>query len=109
MNNAKTTVFYFFPALCAQDLIQYEFAKKCDCVRIIRFDSSRHGITAFSINLPELISWPVEKMNLFYVENIGKKVQQIPFSIKVSGVWKTVTFCLNRAQREILCRIGKKR
>ena len=104
IKNSDTCIYYFLPTGSAQDIEQAEFAKKCDNVKCIRFSSKRHGSPVLSISLPELLSWDNNRLDKLCDESQMHELDTVAFSMKVSGVLKTLVFLGKKSVR-----IGKKK
>lgn len=100
-NSNDTVIYYFFSAYCEQDVEQSAFAEHCECVRIIRFNSHKHGVTVFSVNLPKLLSCTSTEIEKIWINNRDKNINQVVFSIKLSGLTKTASFVKKRIFREV--------
>lgn len=100
MRRTEVPIYYFLPCRSAQDVIQHEYVKDCAAVKTLRFKSRRHGITAFSINLPVLLSRTKPELDELGEKNRHKIIDPVLFSVRTSGLCTTGIFLFRRIRRE---------
>lgn len=107
IQGSDTNIFYFLPSGCEQDRSQARYTVGLDNVYKIEFASSHHGVTVFSVSLPKVISMNTEELMQLYKMNKGKQVNQILFSVRISGLWKTGIFLIKRGSMYFVTRCKK--
>lgn len=101
IQKSKTSIFYFYPCKCKQDSEQAVFARMCDNVKCIAFDSKRHGSPVLSISLPVLLSYSNDMLNQLYEINKECVVNPVLFSCRISGIIATSRFLFKKALKII--------
>lgn len=99
INASDTSIYYFLPVRSQQDVEQSQFAAQCHNVKTIRFNSKRHGSPVLSVSLPTFLSWNSSDIEELCVLSQTNPIKVIPFSIKVSGLFKTLVFLFRKAMK----------
>ena len=107
INAANTSIYYFLPVRSQQDIEQSQFAAQCHNVKTIRFNSKRHGSPVLSVSLPELLGWSSSDLEKLCIQSHLTTIRTIPFSIKVSGLFKTLIFLFRKAISIYVKKINK--
>lgn len=94
IRNSKMPIFYFLPGNCNFDLVQKELVQEFRNIYIYRTLSKTHGTTIHDFNKLDILEMSsnsiIKELAIFR----DKKVSRLKFSLKVSGLKKTLRYYL---------------
>jgi hypothetical protein len=103
----KVPIFYFFPGKSSIDIYQNNLIKGIDNVYSFNFNSSRHGTNCYKVNFLDLFELDITALRELHRQYLSSSIQPWDFSIKVSGLGKTVKYLLWQLPLSILVKINK--
>lgn len=109
VKNSNVDIFYFYPAKVEGDIMQASLIKDIDNVKCFAFDSSVHGDTMYSINLPFLISYDKEKLFSLYEKYKNRIISPFDFSVTIIGFFKTLKFFITDKVKKTYRKYFKKK
>jgi hypothetical protein len=79
----ETNILYFVPINCETDIPQYELVKKYQQVKIVKFNSNRHGLGEIhSMNYPILLRYDKIRIDMLYQKYKDKEINPYLFFIE---------------------------
>ncbi len=93
LRDSQVPVFYFYPAMAESDKKQSLYVKNLSNVYSFAFKQSVHGRTCYLVNLPSLLNRSVDDMLGLHQELGNKLISPFLFSLKISGLEKTLKYC----------------
>lgn len=105
IDTGETPIFYVVPKKNKMDAYQYSHIKNCKNVYPIIFNSYHHGTVMYKCNLEKFISLEYADIFNIYLKYKDRIVSPFKFSIKLSGVNKTVANCFIEVQKQISKRL----
>ena len=84
-------IFYFVPALCPNDVEQYQLIEGIKCIRGFYFNDNKHASTMLTGNMPYIIESTEERLEQLYDKYCGRRIHKIEFllyTVPVIYWWK---------------------
>lgn len=97
IKKSQTPIFYFFPALCGNDIAQSKLVENIHSVYEFRYNVKDHGRTCFEINFLDLFSLSRGKISELHLHYKNSLISPFWFSIKTSGSSRTLVYMGNNA------------
>ena len=72
-------IFYFVPALCPNDVEQYQLIEGIKCIKGFYFNDNKHASTMLTGNMPYIIESTEERLERLYDKYCGKRIHKIEF------------------------------
>lgn len=72
-------IFYFVPALCPNDVEQYQLIEGIKCIKGFYFNDNRHASTMLTGNMPYIIESTEGRLERLYDKYCGKRIHKIEF------------------------------
>lgn len=102
IRHSGSRIFHFYCSMVEEDCIQYGHCAGLDNVTAFQFNSKRHGVPCYVVNIGEL----TEKNNseLLEIANCyrNRKINKLLFSLRISGVMGTTSALIYFCRRVIL-------
>jgi hypothetical protein len=99
--NHNIPIFYFFPAHCEMDLKQHQKVKYLTNIYEFKISSKKHGSTCYLVNFLDLFRLRSEDLINLHSRYSGRTINKFIFSVRVSGLFKTINFLLGRIRKFI--------
>lgn len=79
LENYQGKIFYFVPALCPDDVEQYQLIDGEKCVKCFYFDDNKHASTMLTGNMPYIVESMEARLEQLYDKYCGKRIHKIEF------------------------------
>jgi hypothetical protein len=96
LKNSDVPIFYFYPSKCKIDRDQHDLVASFENIYSFPFSTAIHGQTCYLINFVDLFNLSPEKVIGIHshYRNRTPPISQFDFSVKVSGMSKTIKYLI---------------
>lgn len=91
IKGSQIPIVYFYPALCKEDIYQYNQINDFDNFIVLPINSFVHGVTIYSFNMKTTLNLNIEELKRIKNKFKNKSnISQKEYSIKTIGLFKTL-------------------
>lgn len=103
----KGKVFYFVPAYCENDKIQYKLVEDVQCIKAFFFNENKHAATMLTGNMSYIIDRTEEELLHIYKHYISRKINKFAFLFYTMPKHKIAGVLKNELKGFLIRRMGK--
>ncbi len=103
----KGKVFYFVPAHCENDKVQYKLVEDLECIKAFSFNEDKHAATMLTGNMSYIIDKTEEELLQIYEHYISRQINKFGFLFYTVPIYKTVDILRNELRGFLIRRTGR--
>lgn len=103
----KGKVFYFVPAHCENDKVQYKLVEDLECIKAFSFNEDKHAATMLTGNMSYIIDKTEEELLQIYEHYISRQINKFEFLFYTVPIYKTVDILRNELRGFLIRRTGR--
>lgn len=103
----KGKVFYFVPAHCENDKVQYKLVEDLECIKAFSFNEDKHAATMLTGNMSYIIDKTEEELLQIYEHYISRQINKFEFLFYTVPIYKTVDILRNELRGVLIRRTGR--
>ena len=101
LKNGEVPIFYFYPALCHEDIEQALFVQGFKNIYPFRLGNNIHGKTCYQINFLDLFSMKNQVLIALSSHYKDKLIKSLEFSVRVSGIFPSFRYLMRVIYKKI--------